>query len=154
MNREAVEEHEEGRIRRLIDDRGEKVVLALFEEADDRTKRNDYTHIISVILKTTVKAFFNGGAVELLQDKLYSLAEFQDSTQDIVRHLIKSLTFSMPVTHFVKQQAERAAAYKANFRQDMILETPIIEEVTPPTPFIGCIPESSKTSKDYKREKR
>lgn len=68
--------------------------------------------------QTAVNAFFTGRAVYLLDYNMYKLAESQDFTRGVVRHLIKYSTFTVPVTRFVKQQAEQAVASEAKFRQN------------------------------------
>lgn len=93
-----LDKHQEGRPRRLIDDRCEKVVLALFEEALVRAKGIVRTPVFRVMTQTAVKAFFAGGADELLHDKIHKLAEYQDLTHGVLRNVIKSSTFTVLVT--------------------------------------------------------
>lgn len=69
-----------------------------------------------------VKDFFNGGTDELLDEQMYKAAEFKDFQQDLVRHLIKSTTFTVPVACFVRQNVEGTIVSKAKFRHENIWE--------------------------------
>lgn len=76
---EALEENDERRIKRLITSRCNSVFLALIEEAHGRIKRIIHTRIIQDMERVALKAFFTKEADELLDDKLYKLAECRDS---------------------------------------------------------------------------
>lgn len=102
---EALEEREEGRLWRPIDIWCGRVVLALFDEALECAKGNTCTPVFDVMKQSSVKAFFNDGAVELLNDKMQNIAKSQNFSQGLVRQLIKSYTFKVLIQHFVKQQA-------------------------------------------------
>lgn len=67
---EALKEHEKDGLRRLIDDRCEKLVLALFERARKHALENVRTSIFEVIKQATRKNFFTGEADELLDNKI------------------------------------------------------------------------------------
>lgn len=70
MVQEALKEHEEDRLSRVIDDRRGKVVLTLFEEAQQRAKDNRNTPIFEVMEPATVKAFIAREAEEVFDDKM------------------------------------------------------------------------------------
>lgn len=102
-----------------------------------------------------MKAIFIGGADRLLVQKTYKLFQSQDFTKGLVRHLIKSLTFTLPATHFVKKQAEKAFASKVRLRQNTSRENTIKEEIKPPSPLKDRFSKSSKTSgKDSEKKKK
>lgn len=75
MIREALEDHEGRRLKRLVDGNCEKVILALFEEAHELAKENVCKPIFEVMEQVAVKDFFTAEADELLEDKMYRLAE-------------------------------------------------------------------------------
>lgn len=100
------------------------------------------------------KCVLQKGPNELLNDKMYKLGESQDFTLGLFRHLIKSSTLAVPVTHFVKQQSERDIVSKAKFGQDNIWETIVKEKFTSPLPLTSHSPETSKTSKTSKIKQR
>lgn len=81
---------------------------------------------------------------------MYSPALTEDFEQDLVRNLIQSSSLTVPVDPFVKQEAERAVASDAKFRQENIRKLTFKEEVTPPSMLTGRSPESLKTSKNDK----
>lgn len=72
---EVLKEHKEGRLRRLTDDRCEKFVLRILEDAHERTKENFYMFVFEVTGQIAIKTFLTAGADELLDDKMYKLAE-------------------------------------------------------------------------------
>lgn len=82
------------------------MALYLFEEAHEQVKKNIHTTLFGVIEQTAVKTFFNEGANELLDEKMYKLADFQDVTQRLVRHLRKPSTITAPVTTLCKAASE------------------------------------------------
>lgn len=108
----ALEEYEKERLARLVDDRYEKVVLPLFEEAHGHAKGNVFTPVVEAIQQAVVKAFFNKRADELRNDKMYKLAESHDTTQGLVRHLINLSAFTVSVARVVIQQAEKPSVVK------------------------------------------
>lgn len=113
MIREALEEQKKERLRPVIVDKCERVVFALYEEAHVGADGNVYKVVFDVMEQAAVKAFFSGGADKQLGDKMYKLAASQKFTQSLIAHLIKSSTFTVPITNFVNQRAEKAAASKA-----------------------------------------
>lgn len=90
MIREAVIEYGEERLRRPIDDKCEKVLIALFQEAHDCAMNNVHTPTYEVTEQAAVKPIFTGGADKLLGEKMYRLTESQEFTQGLVHLLIKS----------------------------------------------------------------
>lgn len=130
------------------------MLLDLFEEDRAQAKRNVYTLVFEVMEQVAVNAFLTGGADELLDDKMYKPAESQDFTQGFVHHLLKSSTFTMTVSRFVKQQTEKSFASIAKSRQYVSQELPVKEKLTSPSPLTDCSPEYSKKSNDDKQEKK
>lgn len=61
---------------------------------------NILTPIDMVIEQAAVKYFFTGGAHELFDEKFYKHSESQDYEQYLVRDLIKSSAYTVPVTSF------------------------------------------------------
>lgn len=59
----------------------------------------------------TVKDFFTGGADEFRNDKMLIVGVSQDFTQSLIRHLIKSFTFTLLVARFVKQQVKNPTSW-------------------------------------------
>lgn len=76
----ASKEHNNDRLKRLIDGGYEKSVLTFFEEAEERAKGYVDTSIFFLMKHNVIKDFFTGGTHELLYSKMYSLAESQDFT--------------------------------------------------------------------------
>lgn len=66
----------------------QKVVLALFQNAQERVMENVHAPIFEVMKQAAVKVFFTIGIEEFLYWKMYKLAEFQNSKQDLVRTLL------------------------------------------------------------------
>lgn len=62
-------------LRELIDKKGKKMILALLEEAHEPSKEHIYKPVLTVMVQTNVKSFCTGRADELLDDKMYKLAE-------------------------------------------------------------------------------
>lgn len=77
------------------------MVLRLFKAAEERAKGDVYALEFEVMKQASVKAYFSGGAEELHDEKMYELAKSRDYTQGLVRPLIKSSTFLVPVASFV-----------------------------------------------------
>lgn len=150
---EALVEHEETRLRRLIDNRCNNVVLDLFEAIHKQTRRNVQAPLFAVMEDTVLKDFFTETVDELLDDKMDMLTMCQDCTKDLIHHLIKSSTFTMTESCSKKQQSEKGVAGEAKFRQYVNLKIAVGEEITPISPLKDCFPESSKTPKDDKQEK-
>lgn len=146
MLQDAVKEHENGRLRSLIDDRCEKGILTLIKEARKFALETFRTPIFDVMELKAFKAFFTREADVLLDDKMYKLSESQHFIQGLFCHLIKSPTFTVLVLSLVKKHTERAIASEAKFIQNIIREILVKEEVTPPLPLISRSPEPSKTS--------
>lgn len=151
---ETLEKHDQRRLRHVIDYRSKNVILDLFEEALEQAKGIVYTHLFEVTNQATVKVFFNEGVDELHDNNMYKLAESQEFTQGLVRHFIKSLAFTAPVTRFVKQQSKKAVACESKFRKDVSWEILIKKEMTPPSPLTGRSCESPKTFQDYRKKKK
>lgn len=57
-----------------------------------------HTSIYDVMKHAAVKAFFTGDADEFLDERMYKLAESLNFEQDFARHVIRSPTFSVPMT--------------------------------------------------------
>lgn len=106
--REALVKHKKDRLRHHIDDRCEKVVLDLFQEALERTMGNTQSSTYRVMQQAAVKAFFSGGADELLHQKMYKIAKSYGIKRVLVRHRTILSTFTLPVPHFVKQKAKKS----------------------------------------------
>lgn len=121
---EILEKRERRTLGFLTDDIRRKVVLASFEEARERPKINSHKLLFDLIEQAVVKYFFTGGAHVLHDDKMIKFAEFQGFTQCFVRDLRKPSAFSVPVTSFVKQGAERTVANEAKVKQDMNKKLP------------------------------
>lgn len=86
---EALIDHEEDMLNRLIADKRENVVLEFFQEAWKRALDNVHMPILKFIGQVAVKISPTGGDEELLQDKIYKLAVSQYCTQSIACYLIK-----------------------------------------------------------------
>lgn len=95
------------------------MVLDLFEEAHEQAKTNVYTPAFEVIEQAYLKTFLFGDADDLLDEKMYRLAESKSFIQGLVHHLIQLSTSTVPVARFLGQQAKKAVASEARFRQDM-----------------------------------
>lgn len=93
------------------------MALALFQGAQERATDNVHTPIYVVIEQAAFKVFFTGSANELFDQKMYKLAKYQNIKQDLVRHLIKTSTFTVLTTPFVKQKAVRTVPSEKKFRQ-------------------------------------
>lgn len=154
MDREALVEREENRLRRLIDYRCKKVAIALFQEAQESSVDSLHTPIYEVVVRAAVKAFFTEGADDLLKKEAYKLANSHKFKHDLFRYLIISSTFTVPVPRFCKLQTEKAVASNVKFRQKMSPNIPVKEEVKPASPLTGCFLESPKTSKEEKQERK
>lgn len=63
---------------------------------------------IDLMEQAAINALFTREADELLGNKMYYFPESQDFTKDLVRHLVKSSTFAVPISRFVKQQAKNS----------------------------------------------
>lgn len=83
----------------------QKASFVFFEKTQKRTSDNFHTAILEVIEHATGRAFLAREDDESLNDKFYKLSKTQHATGELVHHLIKSFPFTVPVTHFVKQQA-------------------------------------------------
>lgn len=68
----------------------ENVIFAFFKEAHNHANGNVYTPIFKITEQAAVKASLTGRVDELLDDKMYMLAESQEFIQGLIRHLIKS----------------------------------------------------------------
>lgn len=68
---------------------------------------------------------------------MYTLAKSQDFEQYLLRHIIKSSPFTVPVARFAMQQAERAVSRDARFRQENVLDVIVKEELTLQSPLTG-----------------
>lgn len=110
--------------------------------------------MIKVLEKVAMKSYSNRGADELLEDDIYKVAGSQTFTNRLVRRLINSSVFKMPVARFVKQQAKTAVTGDSKFEKDMSREIPVEDEIKTPLPLTGRSSESSKTSKDDKKTRR
>lgn len=130
------------------------MVLARFEETQERAKINVYTPIFEVTEQAAVKTFFAGGAEGLPDDKMYKPSESQYFTKGLVRHLIKSSIISMPLTSFLRQFVKEAVASEGIFRQDVSWETPIKKKTTALSSLTGFSTKLSKTSKDDQGNRR
>lgn len=95
---EDLEEHKEGMLVCPFDDRYEKVVFAFLNEAHKHTKQNVYPPVFVAIKPTVVEVFFTREPSELLGNKLYTVAEFQDCVKCFVRLLKKVSTFTAAIT--------------------------------------------------------
>lgn len=62
--REVLAKHEKDEIRHITDHRFENRILALFQEAQQRTKVNVYKTIFDVIEQLAINVFFTGGVDE------------------------------------------------------------------------------------------
>lgn len=78
------------------------MVYALFEEVHERVKLNVDTLFSGVAEQVFWKHLFAGRADELLHDNKYKLAKLQDITQGLIHHMIKSSTFTVPVSRLMK----------------------------------------------------
>lgn len=92
-----------------------------------------------------MKALSPGGGEKRIGDKIHRLAKFYGFTRGIVYHLIKTSTFTVPITYFVKQRAEETVACETRVRHDMSQEIAINEEITAPSPLKRRLPKSSNT---------
>lgn len=86
---EALGQHEQRTLGRLIEESCKNIFLALFEEAHQRVKGNIYITVSEVMDQAVVKGFFTEEPDKLLDDKIYKLAKTQESTQGLVLYLIK-----------------------------------------------------------------
>lgn len=152
--REALWEHSQGMLRRLIEEVYKNVVLALFEEIHGNANGNVYRLVLNVMEQAAVKLFFAGEADKLLDKKMYNRAESQVSRQGLVHRLIKWSAFTVQIARFVERKAEKAVASKRKLRPDMSRKVPVKKEITPLSPLTGCSPETSNTSKDDKKKKK
>lgn len=84
--------------------------------------------------QASVRALLTGVSDELLQVKIYKLDEYQDFTVGLLRLLINSLTFPVPLTCFVKRQAEKAVARELKLIQNVSGDKLVNEEITPRSP--------------------
>lgn len=115
---------------------------------------NFHKPIYEVMHLVAVKAFFLGGADELLNRKRDRRGEPRNFKQDLVLHVnILSGTVE-PVTFSVKQQAKRAVNSEAKLRQENIRNVAVKDDLTPPSPLTGRTRNSSKTSRDNKQENK
>lgn len=141
-------------IRRLVNEKCRNVVLDLFHKAHEQAKMNLHTPVFKVMKKAAEKAFLTAEAKELLKDKMYELSEYVDFTKDLICAFIKSPGFKVPVTRFVKQQAERDIASEAKCRQDVSMVNTYQEGNNATASTDRSRSESSRASKDDKKEKK
>lgn len=125
MIHEALEKHEQKRMRHPIDDRGKNVVMDLFEEPHEQARTSVQTHVFISMGEAVMKAVFTEKAYELLNDNMYQLNESQDFTEGLIRHLKRASTFTVPVKRFVKQQTEKVVASETKVRPDVKREEPL-----------------------------
>lgn len=78
-----------------------KLVLALFEKAHALGNGNVYNPVYEVIEQATLESSFHRKDDELLVYKMYNIAESQDLTRGLVRHLTSLSNFTVPVARFV-----------------------------------------------------
>lgn len=72
---EAPEEHKDWRLERLIEDRCKSVVLAHIRNAHERAEKNFYSPVVRLAEPECRDKFYTRGADELLEDKMYRIAE-------------------------------------------------------------------------------
>lgn len=103
--------------------------------------------------QNVVKIFITETADQLLDHKMYKLAESKNFAEGVTDKLMKSSIVTVPVACVVKQQVEKAIASKTKFRQHVSLEQPAEDKITPRLPLMACSPESSKTYKDDEKDR-
>lgn len=81
--------------------------------------------------QAAVRVFWTRRADKLLDNNMYKLVESEDFTPGVVRHVMKSLNFTVPVIRFEKQQAVNVVASEAKSRRNVNLEIPVNEEWKP-----------------------
>lgn len=96
------------------------VILALLREAQERIIDSVSTSIYRVMEQGTLKFFSTENADELVTEKIRKRVESQDITKELVRHLIKSSTFTIQIVYFAEQQAKKAVYSKVKCRQEKI----------------------------------
>lgn len=78
---EGLEEHEQRKLIRLIDDRCKIFVLSIFKKAHEQAKRNVQKPVFEVMQHAALKKLFTDGVDELLDDKMYKPAKPLHFTQ-------------------------------------------------------------------------
>lgn len=68
-----------------------------------------------MVKQAAVRAICPGGEDDEMDNNNGKLAEFQDMMTHVMHQLIQSPTFTVPVTHLVKQHAEISVTRKAKF---------------------------------------
>lgn len=97
---------------------------------------------------------FTGGADQLFHNKVPTFAEFQDFTQQFIRHPIKSSAFTISVTRLVKQWAKIDFASEAKFRKDNIRELPLRRKLQRRRRWLITLPYIQRGQKTTKLGKR
>lgn len=115
---------------------------------------NVHMFMYEVMEQAVVKPFVNWGSDELLDEKMYKLEEFQDFKKVLVRYLITSWTFTLPVVRCVEQHAEEPLTIQVKFRQENIPEVTAKEYVTPLWQFTGRFHKLSMIPKAMNKRKR
>lgn len=127
------------------------LVLDLLIIAHEQVKGNIYTLIFEIMEQAAVKNIFRVAVGKLHDDTLEKLAEFHEFIHGPVRHLINLSNFTVPITGFVKQQATKAVASEATFRQDESPKMPNKGKIMT-TSTLSCLtPNLLKACKGYKK---
>lgn len=84
--------------------------------------------------------------------KIDNLAESQDFAQNITPNLIKNLTFTVLITHLVKQHAQVGVVDETKFFDQSMTLTNQAEEALFPSPLAGMQPGSWLSSPEEERK--
>lgn len=153
MIRKANEEHEKGRLKRLIDNRCKRVVLVLFEKLMSEPEEISM-HLSSKIMEwVSFNTFLNGVADVVLVNRTPKLAQSQDIRKSLVRHLIKSSIFTVLVARFVKKLAEIIVDSDKQFTTDLCRTVLVKKESAQPLPLAGHSPKTSNSSENDYQER-
>lgn len=99
------------------------MVLLLFDGTEWCAKDTIQDPLVHVMKQTCVKALSTKEADHLPHDRVYKFLKAPNITQGLLRRLIRTFTFNVPVTHFKTQQARSTVASEELFKQDKILNS-------------------------------